>query len=281
MCYIYSALVSVQLSKQLQRMWEKSSLGETKASIQSGICKQTAVGRVEADERWVDSDELNMLSNSELESHFLLRQRWNHNFAYETLFLFLFGFVCFYFFFWVTTKGFLHAKLFTRSALRSAISIESTLSVSEYLGRVDGALTHTHMRVVPGIVQEVNKIKKQSKLLLDGLRFQLKFSNYIQSWIQFACLLSLSFLLCFYLSLEKSILQWMLCAASVKPKAKGQRRCVSTQDTHTDTRTMFVLGKVKKGKLWLVCCTNRQRQEGQRGREVRRKALSASHTAKD
>lgn len=168
--------------------------GETKASIQSGICKQTAVGRVEADERWVDSDELNMLSNSELESHFLLRQRWNHNFAYETLFLFLFGFVCFYFFFWVTTKGFLHAKLFTRSALRSAISIESTLSVSGYLGRVDGALTHTHARVVPGIVQEVNKIKKQSKLLQTVSAFNL--NSQITYKVEFSlhtCSPSLSF----------------------------------------------------------------------------------------
>lgn len=142
---------------------------KTKASIQSGICKQTAVGRVEADE-W----RLRLVRRQRRVEYVVKVRAWFTFFAEATLkqqlclrdfILVFFGLVCSYLFIYFFFFGFLHAKLFTRSGLRSAVSIESTLSVSGYLERVDGALTHTqthtdkHTResVVPGIVQEVNK----------------------------------------------------------------------------------------------------------------------------
>lgn len=250
MCYIYSALVSVQLSKQLQRMWEKSSLGEAK---QRHRFRVEYVNKQLSDERrrtsgdgdwWDDSDELNMLSKSELESHFLLRRRWNHNFACETLFLLsFFGSVWsvsiyfFFIFFWVSTRETLHTLRFTIGSFHWEHFKCVWLCGTGWRGIDTHTQTHTRARLVPGIVQEVNK--KVFYFQCNRLNLQLKFSNFIQSWIQFAYLLSL--FLSFYLSLEKSILQRMLCAVSERPKAKDQRLCVSTQDTRTQTHTQRLL----------------------------------------
>lgn len=139
---------------------------KTKASIQSGICKQTAVGRVEADE-W----RLRLVRRQRRVEYVVKVRAWFTFFAEATLkqqlclrdfILVFFGLVCFYlficfFFFWISTRETLRTLRFTIGSFHREHFKCVWVFGTSWRGIDTHTDKHTHESVVPGIVQEVNK----------------------------------------------------------------------------------------------------------------------------